>query len=142
MAALGTLSYAIIEGPGLGWGTAPIAACFAVAAAALATFACSRRAAEPLIDLRFFRTLPFSGAAATAVAGMAAFAGFLFLITLYLQDVRGYRPLKAGVFLLPMALVMAASAPLSGRVMAQGGPRSRCSSRAPASPRAGCCSPS
>jgi len=124
MAALGTLSYAIIEGPGRGWGTAPIAACFAVAAAALAAFGWHElRRAQPLIDLRFFRSLPFSGAAATAVAGMAAFAGFLFLITLYLQDVRGYRPLEAGLFLIPMALVMAASAPLAGRAIARNGPR-------------------
>jgi EmrB/QacA subfamily drug resistance transporter len=124
MAALGTLSYAIIEGPGQGWGSAPVAGCFAGAAAALAGFAAhERRRAQPLIDLRFFRSLPFSGAAATAVAGMAAFAGFLFLITLYLQDVRGYRPLQAGLFLLPMALVIAASAPLAGRMMARSGPR-------------------
>jgi EmrB/QacA subfamily drug resistance transporter len=124
MAALGSLSYAIIEGPGLGWGSAPVAACFAAAAAAAAGFAWhERRRAQPLIDLRFFRSLPFAGAAATAVAGMAAFAGFLFLITLYLQDVRGYRPLQAGLFLVPMALVMAVSAPLCGRVIARNGTR-------------------
>jgi MFS family permease len=53
-----------------------------------------------------------------------AMAGFLFLITLYLQDVRGYRPLIAGLFLLPMALMMAACAPLAGRMVAnRGGPR-------------------
>ena len=34
---------------------------------------------------------------------MCAFAGFLFLITLYLQEVRGYSALTAGLFLLPMA---------------------------------------
>ncbi len=124
MAALGTLSYAIIEGPGRGWGSAPIVACFAVAAAALAAFGRhERRREQPLVDLRFFRSLPFSGAAATAVAGMAAFAGFLFLVTLYLQDVRGYRPLEAGLFLVPMALVMAACAPLAGRVIARHGTR-------------------
>jgi MFS family permease len=51
-------------------------------------------------------------------------AGFLFLMTLYLQDVRGYEPLIAGLFLLPMAVAMAASAPLAGRMIAsRGGPR-------------------
>ncbi len=124
IAALGTVSYGIIEGPDLGWGSAPIIACFAVAAAALITLiAWSRRAAEPLIDLRFFRSLPFSGAALTAVTGMCAFAGFLFLITLYLQEVRGYSALVAGAFLVPMALVMAGSAPLCGRVIARTGTR-------------------
>jgi MFS family permease len=54
---------------------------------------------------------------------MAAFSGFLFLITLYLQEVRGYRPLVAGLFLLPMAVAMAVSAPLCGRLLARSGPR-------------------
>jgi EmrB/QacA subfamily drug resistance transporter len=121
---LGTLSYGIIEGPDLGWGSAPVTACFAVsAAAAAALLAWSRRAAEPLVDLRFFRSLPFSGAALTAIAGMCAFSGFLFLISLYLQEVRGYDALAAGLFLVPMALLMAGSASLCGRVIAARGTR-------------------
>ena len=55
-----------------------------------------RRRREPLVDLRFFRSLPFSGATLTAVSAMGALGGFLFLTTLYLQEVRGYRPLVAG----------------------------------------------
>jgi MFS family permease len=42
---------------------------------------------------------------------------------LYLQDTRGYRPLQAGLFLVPMALVMACCAPVAGRVVAARGPR-------------------
>jgi EmrB/QacA subfamily drug resistance transporter len=119
-----TVSYAIIEGPAYGWSSLRIVACLVVAAAALAAFVIYEpRRAEPLVDLRFFRSLPFSGAALTAVTGLCAFAGFLFLITLYLQDVRGYRPLIAGLFLLPMAAVMAASAPLAGRMIARRGTR-------------------
>jgi EmrB/QacA subfamily drug resistance transporter len=119
-----TLSYGIIEGPSYGWGTARILGCFAVAVVALAAFLIIEpRRAEPLVDLRFFRSLPFSGAAATAVTAMCAMAGFLFLMTLYLQDVRSYRPLIAGLFLLPMAAAMAGSAPLAGRVIAARGPR-------------------
>lgn len=122
---LATLSYGIIEGPNYGWGSARILACFAVAAVALAAFlAYEPRRAEPLIDLRFFRSLPFSGAALTAITAMLAMGGFMFLMALYLQDVRGYSPLTAGLFLLPMALTMAASAPLAGRtIAARGGPR-------------------
>jgi EmrB/QacA subfamily drug resistance transporter len=124
VAVLGTLSYGIIEGPDFGWSSAPIVACFAVAVAATTVLiAWSRRAAQPLIDLRFFRSLPFSGAAVTAIAGMCAFSGFLFLMTLYLQEVRGYSALTAGLFLVPMALLMACSAPLCGRVIAAHGTR-------------------
>jgi EmrB/QacA subfamily drug resistance transporter len=119
-----TLSFGIIEGPDLGWGSAMIVTCFAVGVAAIAVLlAWSRRVAEPLIDLRFFRSLPFSGAALTAVTGMTAFAGFLFLITLYLQDVRGYSALTAGLCLVPMAVLMAGSAPLCGRFIAAHGTR-------------------
>src|SRR5215472_5866892 len=124
MILLGTVTYAIIEGPRYGWAAPRILLCFAVAAVALAAFvAWEPRRADPLVDLRFFRSMPFSGAALTAVTGLCAFAGFLLLIRLYLQDVRGYRPLTAGLFLLPMAVVMACSAPLAGRVMARRGSR-------------------
>jgi EmrB/QacA subfamily drug resistance transporter len=122
---LATLSYGIIEGPGHGWGSARILACFGAAAAALAAFlATEPRRAEPLVDLRFFRSLPFSGAAVIAVSAMLAMGGFLFLMALYLQEVRGYSPLMAGLLLMPMALVMAVSAPLAGRTIGnRGGPR-------------------
>ncbi len=121
---LGTVSYAIIEGPDYGWSSGRILACFAVAAAALAVFlGYEPRRDDPLVDLRFFRSLPFSGAALTALTGMCAFAGFMFLITLYLQDVRGYRALTAGLFLLPMAVAMGWSAPLAGRMIARRGTR-------------------
>ena len=83
----------------------------------------SRRRREPLVDLRFFRSWPFSGATVTAVSAMGALGGFLFLNTLYLQEVRGYRPLVAGLFLLPMAAAMAVCAPLAGRMVARRGTR-------------------
>ena len=122
--ALVTLSYGIIEGPDLGWAAAPIVASFVLAVASTAVLLVwSSRAAQPLIDLRFFRSLPFSGAAVTAITGMCGFSGFLFLITLYLQEVRGYSALTAGLLLVPMALVMAFSAPLCGRVIAVHGTR-------------------
>jgi hypothetical protein len=42
-----------------------------------------------LVDPRFFRSIPFSASIALSVAAFASFGGFLFLNTLYLQDVRG-----------------------------------------------------
>jgi EmrB/QacA subfamily drug resistance transporter len=121
---LGALTYGIIEGPSYGWGSARILVFFAVAVVAVAAFLVYEpRRAEPLIDLRFFRSLPFSGATLTAVSALSALAGFLFLTTLYLQDVRGDRPLVAGLFLLPMAVMMAISAPLAGRMLARSGAR-------------------
>jgi len=124
IAMLGSLTYGIIEGPSYGWGSVRILVFFAVTVAAVVGFLCYEpRRAEPLIDIRFFRSLPFSGATVTAVSAMSALGGFLFLTTLYLQDARGYRPLVAGLFLLPMAAAMAVSAPLAGRMLARSGAR-------------------
>ena len=111
IAMLGSLTYGIIEGPSYGWGSARILAFFAVTVIAVIAFLFYEpRREDPLIDIRFFRSLPFSGATLTAVSATSALGGFLFLITLYLQDVRGYRPLFAGLFLLPMAAAMAVGA--------------------------------
>ena len=120
MITLGTVTYGIIEGPDDRVGvSAWILACFAGwGAVALAAFLWYEpRRDEPLLDLRFFRSLAvLRRGADRGDRDVRVLAGFLFLITLYLQDVRGYRPLTAGLFLLPMALVMAFWAPLAGRV--------------------------
>jgi len=121
---LGALTYAIIEGPRRGWGSVEILALFAAAAAAfVALIPFELRRPEPLLELRFFRSAPFSGASAIAVCAYGAFGGFLFLNTLYLQDVRGLSALDAGLYLLPMASMMLVFAPLSGRVIGSRGAR-------------------
>jgi EmrB/QacA subfamily drug resistance transporter len=122
--ALAALTYAIIEAPRRGW-VAPstlVLIAVSVLAAVLLVWYESRRA-EPLIDPRFFHSVPFAGATVTAVCAFGAFAGFLFLNTLYLQDVRGYSALVAGVCTLPLALAAMVFAPLSGRVVGTRGPR-------------------
>jgi len=81
------------------------------------------QASEPLIDLRFFRSLPFASAAIIAVAAFAALGGFLFLNTLYLQDVRGLSALQAGLDTLPMAAMTMLLPPVSGRIVARRGGR-------------------
>src|ERR1019366_8376042 len=124
MAMLGSLAYAIIEGPTHGWYSPEIFGFFALSVAALAVLlAYEPRRAEPMIDLRFFRSVPFAGANLSAVCAIAAMAGFLFLSTLYLQDVRGLSALQAGLSILPMPVVMALCAPLAGRIVAKRGPR-------------------
>ena len=124
IAALAALTYAIIEGPGAGWTSARILGCFGVAAAALTGLVgYEPRREEPLLDLRFFRSVPFSGATVTAVCAFAALGGFLFLNTLYLQEVRGYSALHAGLYTLPTAAMTVLLSPVSGRIVAARGPR-------------------
>ncbi|MER6633769.1 MFS transporter [Streptomyces sp. NPDC000987] len=122
IALFGSLTYAIIEAPASG--AAPVLPFAAVALAALLGLLWYEpRRAEPLIDLRFFRSAPFSGATVIAVSAFAALGGFLFLSTLYLQNVRGYDALHAGLWMLPMAIPCFLFAPLSGRLVGSRGPR-------------------
>ncbi|MDH6542122.1 MFS transporter [Streptomyces sp. SPB4] len=124
MVLLGAMTYGIIEGPAAGWTSPVIVGCALAAVAALiALIVYEPRRAEPLIDPRFFRSAPFSGATVMAVSAFAALSGFLFLNTLYLQDVRGLGALDAGLYMLPMAVPAFLCAPLAGRLVATRGPR-------------------
>ncbi|NLU65928.1 MFS transporter [Streptomyces sp. HNM0574] len=122
--ALGSLTFGIIEGGGSGWTSPAILGCFALTAGSLAVLVrYERRRREPLIELRFFRSVPFSGATVTAVVAFAALAGFLFLNTLHLQNARGMSAFEAGLHLLPMAVLTGVCAPLSGLLVAARGAR-------------------
>jgi EmrB/QacA subfamily drug resistance transporter len=121
---LASLIYAIIEGPSSGWGSAEIVGFFGLSAVTLAALLIYEpRRNEPLLDLRFFCSAPFSGATVIAISAFAALGGFLFLNTLYLQDVRGYSALHAGLLTLPLAVATAFFAPISGRIIGRSGPR-------------------
>jgi EmrB/QacA subfamily drug resistance transporter len=122
--ALATLTYAIIQGPEAGWLSTQTIGLFGVSLIAFASLvAYELRRREPLLEIRFFRSAPFSGATATAVAVFMAMGGFLFLNTLYLQDVRHLSPLEAGLYTLPMAGVMMVVSPISGRIVGSFGTR-------------------
>lgn len=119
-----SLTFAIIEGREIGWGTVVVIGCFVLSAVALVLFvAVERRTAEPLISPVFFSSIPFSSAVASAVIGFASIGGFLLLNTIYLQDVRGYSALHAGLLTLPMAATTALVSPVSGRMVGSIGPR-------------------
>ncbi|HEX8005342.1 MAG TPA: MFS transporter [Trebonia sp.] len=121
---LGSLTYAVIQGPSSGWGSPVIVAFFAVAFVALLAFIFTeRRRAEPLLELRFFRSPPFTGASVIAVLAFVVLAGFLFVSTLYLQQVHGESPLRAGLALLPATFVMAVAAPVAGHITGRRGAR-------------------
>ncbi len=121
---LATLTYSVIEGPTYGWGSPRIIATFAVAAASAVSLVLTElHRTEPLLEVRFFRSVPFSGASVIAVLAFGVLAGFLFLNTLYLQDARGYSALHAGLLTVPMAIMIIIFAPISGRLVGSRGPR-------------------
>ncbi|MEZ0065037.1 EmrB/QacA subfamily drug resistance transporter [Streptacidiphilus sp. MAP12-20] len=121
---LTSLIFAIIEGSRRGYGSAPIVALLVLCAAATAALpAYERRREQPLVDPVFFRSVPFTGSFVAAVTAFLVLSGFLFLNTLYLQDVRGYSALHAGLLTVPLAAGTALASPLSGRLTAARGPR-------------------
>jgi MFS family permease len=121
---LASTVYAIIEGPSHGWLSDEIIGLFVLAALALGTLIhYERRREDPLIDVRFFRSAPFSGATVIAIAAFTALGGFLFLNTLYLQDARGLSPFHAGLYTLPMAAITVVVGPLTGRLVGARGAR-------------------
>ncbi len=121
---LASLTYGIIEAPNRGWGSPWILASLGIAVVALVGLVTwERRVNEPLIDLRFFQSVPFSSATIIAVASFGSLGGFLFLNTLYLQDVKGLSALHAGIDTLPMAVMVMALPPLSGRIVGHRGSR-------------------
>ena len=121
---LGGLTYGIIEGQSAGWGSPLIIGCFVVCVVALVTLVYyERRRDQPLLEPRFFRSAPFSGATLIAVCGFSALSAFLFLNSLYLQSVRGFTALHAGLLTLPMAAMTVVFAPLSGWLVGHRGPR-------------------
>jgi len=124
IASLASLTYAIIEGHDAGWTSAEILGLFALSLLCfVALVGYELRRPEPLLEMRFFASAPFSGASAIAVCAFAALGGFLFLNTLYLQNVRGLSPFHAGLYTLPMAVMTLVFGPLSGRLVGRRGSR-------------------
>jgi EmrB/QacA subfamily drug resistance transporter len=121
LVGLSALVFAVIES-GRGAGVAGAAGIVsAVAFTALVQY--ERRRHEPLLDVRFFHSLPFSSATVIAICTFAALGGFLFLSSLYLQDVRGLSAFHAGLGILPAAIAVTLVSPLSGRLVAAHGAR-------------------
>lgn len=121
---LSSTTYAIIEGPGRGWTSPGILGLLSLMIASLVVLTLYElRRHEALIEIRFFKSAPFSGATLIAVASFFAFSGFLFLNTLYLQDARGLSALSAGLDTLPMALTIVLTSSVSGRAVGRFGAR-------------------
>jgi EmrB/QacA subfamily drug resistance transporter len=111
------LIFGLIRGNPEGWGSAPIVASLAGAAALLVAFvAIEARSDHPMLDLGLFRKPAFNGVSAVAFglsAGM--FAMFLYL-TIYMQGVLGYSPLETGLHFLPLTVLSFLASPIAGKL--------------------------
>jgi EmrB/QacA subfamily drug resistance transporter len=112
--ALVMLVYAISQAPTVGWTATRTLALLAASAALLAAFlVLETRAAAPLLPLRLFRMKTLAGSNAVGFLLGASFFAFIFIGTLYMQQVLGYSPLKTGAAWLAASVTSVALAGLS-----------------------------
>jgi len=122
IAILAALVYAIIEGAYTDWRATAIRSLFIVAVAMSAVLVVwELRRKDPLINLRYFRSLSFTAAVAIAVCAFADLGAFLFLTSIYLQVVQGFAVIPAGLHMLPTAAAMAICPSLAAWVTAKTG---------------------
>jgi EmrB/QacA subfamily drug resistance transporter len=105
--AMAVLIYTIIEAPNHGWAAARTTGGLAVAGVLLVAFiAWERRVSAPMLDVGLFRNLRFSAASGAVAITFFSLMGFIFLVTLYFQFLKGYGPLSTGLRLLPVATMV------------------------------------
>jgi EmrB/QacA subfamily drug resistance transporter len=110
-AAMALLIYTIIEAPNHGWASARTVIGLAVAVALFGVFIVwERRARAPMLDVSLFANLRFSAASAAVTITFFSLMGFIFLVTMYFQFLKGYGPLSTGVRLLPVATTVGLTA--------------------------------
>ena len=116
--------YALIEANRLGWSSTPIVLCFAGSIAAIALFVVLElRQRVGLLDVSLFRNPTYAAANAVGLLIMLALFGFIFFGSLYLQNVLGYSPMKAGATFLASTVAIMLVAPVSGKLSDDIGPR-------------------
>jgi EmrB/QacA subfamily drug resistance transporter len=118
------LTYGLIEANSYGWTSARILGLFALAAIMLTAFVLlEQRQRLPMLDLSLFRNPTFAGANATMLLVALAMFGVFFFLSLYMQQILGFSPTKAGAAFLPMTLLIVLIAPIAGRLSDRVGSR-------------------
>src|SRR5438094_4141844 len=124
IAALGALTFGLIQGGVWGWGSPPVVGTLVVATVAGALFYRGERRAEyPMLPLALFADRTFSAGNAVGAILSFGFYGELFLMSLFLQQVQHRSPLQAGLALLPQTAAVSVMNVVSGRITARRGPR-------------------
>jgi len=124
IAALGGLTFGLIQGGVWGWASAPVILSLLIAAlAAVLFYLGERRAAHPMLPPALFRDATFSAANAVGAILSFGFYGELFLMSLFFQQVQHRSPLAAGLALLPQTAVISLMNFVSGQVTARRGAR-------------------
>jgi EmrB/QacA subfamily drug resistance transporter len=118
------LSYALIEGNSHGWASGEIVGLFVAAVVLFAAFVVLElRQRLPMFDLSLFRIGAFTGANLVAMLVSLGMFGVFFFVSLYVQNVLGFSPTKAGAIFLPMTILIIIVAPVAGRLSDRVGSR-------------------
>jgi len=121
---LAALVLALVEGNSWHWGSGRELALYVIAVLGLAGFAVvESRRRVPMVDFSFFRSRTFLGANIVAFIVSFAMLAMFFFLALYMQNIRHYSPLQAGVRFLPSTLMIVLIAPIAGRLADRVGPR-------------------
>ncbi len=115
--ALVAVTYGIIEAPGHGWSDPEIVGSLALAAViGLAFVSWEQRRIYPMLEIGLFRNPRFSAACLSVTLSFFALNGALFMLTLYLQQVRGLSPLGTGYRFIAIAAGVLVSSPVAARM--------------------------
>jgi EmrB/QacA subfamily drug resistance transporter len=121
---LALLVYAIVGTDTNAWGSAHTLGLLTIAIALLASFVfVESRSSAPLMPLTLFRSRSVSVANVVMLFLGVAFFSMWYFLSLYLQDVHGFSPLKTGLLFLPMSAAIITGAQTAGRVLGKVGPR-------------------
>jgi EmrB/QacA subfamily drug resistance transporter len=124
IAAIGAVTYGLIEGPQLGWLSPSIVSLLVGAAVIGLLFVrVELRSHDPMMDVRLFRDPVYATALGTIFAALFCIYGTMLIVTQYFQNVKEYSPEKAGFLMLAMTVPTVILAPLAGRLAARFGGR-------------------
>ena len=122
--ALVGISYALVEGPAIGFGAPSVLVALVGGAAAGVLFTIREVGARnPVVPLSLFRSRQFSGTNVVTLIVYAVLGGMFFLLPIELQQVAHYSPLTAGAAVLPVTVIMLLLSARSGRIASRIGPR-------------------
>ncbi len=118
------LTYGLIEANQYGWGSTRIVGAFVVAALGLGSFlVIERLRRDPMLDLGLFRNRTYVGANIAVLLVALSMFGVFFFVSLYMQNILGFSPVRAGAAFLPMTVLIILIAPLGGRIADRVGSR-------------------
>jgi MFS family permease len=122
-AALGVV-WGLMRGNSAGWDSPEVVATLAAGLLlALAFVAWERRAPEPMLPMRFFRSRAFSSASGVGFLLHGPVYSTVFFLPQFLQAAQGHGPLGAGLRLLPWTATLFVFAPIAGRLVNRIGER-------------------